>query len=243
MTAHTTDGLEATGMLGERIAAAVQRHVARRDETVVRHIEHPELVTVQTTGWTYYARRADWSVAAHPGVEAVFRVVVDRMMDNFVITYGLLVPPGEEALLLNDVAVLRDLQRRLGGPVDPLAYAELLAELGSTADITGPRLTPMAATTAYRAGWLIRDVDGFRRRYPEVDPGLVAPPVVRPDPPSVEFHSHNYVIHHAVSGIDIYRWTVRLPADAPAHWDRQVVESDLAVRPWLHERPDPEPAG
>ncbi|BCJ68642.1 hypothetical protein [Polymorphospora rubra] len=231
-------------MLGERIAEAVQRHVARPGEQVVGHVVHPDTIAVKTTGDTYFADPADWSIAGHPGVEAAYRVVVDGMMDNFVITYGLLAPAGGgEVLLLNELAVLRDLPRRLGAPVEPLAYAELLAELCSGPALDQPVVRPMAATTRHRAGWLIRDVAQLRERYPEVDPDLVAPPVVRADPPAAEFYSHNYVLHHAVSGLGIYRWTVELPPDGPARWERQVVVAELPVRPWLHQGPGADPTG
>lgn len=231
-------------MLGERIAEAVQRHVVRPGETVLEHVTQPDTIVVRSTRETYFADPADWSIADHPGVEAAFRVVVDGMMDNFVVTYALLVPTGGgPALLLNDLAVLRELPGRLGAPVDPLAYAELLAELCSGPDLDTSVVYPMAATAKYRAGWLIRDVAALRDRYPEVDPALVAPPVVGGDPPAVEFFSHNYVVHHAVSGLGIYRWRVVLPPAGPARWDRQSVVRDLPVRPWLHRRDGGPPAG
>ncbi len=72
----------------------------------------------------------DWLIRADPTVDDVLLVVSVRGPE-FVLCYGLLFGSDGAAYLLNDRATVRDLGRRLGRDLDPVAFAQVLAALHS----------------------------------------------------------------------------------------------------------------
>jgi hypothetical protein len=210
-------------MQADRVVEALRRYVLAPGEDVEKRWDMPESVALSTNRFGYVADSADWSIRDEAWVDAAVRVVADGFMDNYVITYGLVSGRNGDVLFLNDVATMRELGRRLGEGLDPLAYAELLAELYSTRQIDGPVVLPFSATASFRSGWLIRDVEAFLREYPFVAAALVgAPRVSRADGVCrVEFCSHNYYLLEFGAAIDIYRWVVTAPVGQAASWSRE----------------------
>jgi hypothetical protein len=216
-------------MQADRAVAALQQFAFVPGERLEKRWDNPEYTALSTSVFGYTLTGADWLIGSEAWVGEAVRVVADGFMDNFVITYGLVFPRDGGVLFLNDVATMTELGRRLDDGLKPLAYAELLGELYSAANIDGPTVKPFSATASHRSGWLIRDVDAFRREYPHVDPSLVAAPdVARRDGQLVlEFFSHNYYLKEVASAIDVYRWVVTAPAGQPATWSRQRVAEGL----------------
>lgn len=204
------------------MVTAVERHVLAPGSRVEDRRDWPEAVSFLVGGYEYQAQPADWLISQAPWVDAAVRIVADRFMDNFAITYGLLFA-GDDELFLNQPATIRELGRRLGGDVDPIAYAELLAELYSGPRIDEQTVLPFAATGAHRAGVLVRDPAQFAAEYEWVDPTLVAAPVVRPAATGVEleFCSVRYFLTETKSAVDVLQWTVVGGGGRPASWSRR----------------------
>jgi hypothetical protein len=206
----------------DRVVAALERHALAPGEDIAKRREWDHVLTFSVDDYGYEARPADWLIGQAPWVDAAVRVVADRFMDNFAITYGLLFT-GDQDLFLNDPATIRELGRGLGAEVDPLAYAEVLAELYSGEHIDGPTVLPFSATGAHRAGVLVRDHAQFAAEYEWVDPALVSPPTVRAGGGGVEleFCSVHYFLTETKSAVDVLQWTVMGGGGRPASWGRR----------------------
>lgn len=217
-------------MDADRVVVAVQRLVLEPGESVADRRDWPGIVAFSSGRFRYEARPADWLVAREPWVADVVRVIADGDIDNFVFTYGLLFDRGGRTLFLNDVATIRELGRRLGADLDPLAYAQLLAELYSGPAGDRPAVLPSAATEAHRAGVLVRDLDEFATEYPWVDPALLTLPAVqRTDSGDVtlRFCSVRYFLTETSGAVDVLQWTVVGGGGRPASWSRQYLAEGL----------------
>lgn len=206
----------------DRVVAALRRHALAPGEEVVKRREWGHVLTFAVDDYGYEARAADWLIAQAPWVDAAVRVVADRFMDNFAITYGLLFV-GDQDQFLNDPATIRELGRGLGTDLDPLAYAEVLAELYSGEHVDGPTVLPFSATGGHRAGVLVRDLAQFAAEYGWVDPSLVSAPAVRTAGGGVEleFCSVHYFLTETKSAVDVLQWTVVGGGGRPASWVRR----------------------
>lgn len=206
----------------DRVAAAVERHVLAPGEAIAKRRDWDNVLTFRVDDYGYEARPADWLIGQAPWVDAAVRIVADRFMDNFAITYGLLLA-GDQDLFLNDPATVRELGRRLGADVEPLAYAEVLAELYSGQQIDGPTVLPFSATGGHRAGVLVRDPAQFAAEYEWVDPALVSAPAIRAGGGGVEleFCSAHYFLTETKSAVDVLQWTVVGGGGRPASWARR----------------------
>lgn len=219
-------------MQADRAVEALRRLAFAPGERIEKRWDNPQRTALSTSLFGYTITEADWLIGAEPSADEAIRVVADGFMDNFVITYGLVFPRGGgDVLFLNDVRTMKELGRRVGDGLAPLAYAELLGELYSTRDIDGPVVKPRSATASHRAGWLIRDVDAFRREYPRVEPSLVAAPVFRQENDRVrlEFFSHSYYLREVLAAIDVYRWVVTAGSGEPASWSRERVAEGVEL--------------
>lgn len=217
----------------DRVVAALEQHALGPGEEIRGRRDWPEASTFMVDDYAYRARPADWLIAEAPWVDAAVRVVGDRLMDNFAITYGLLFT-GDETLFLNDPATMRELGRRLGGDLDPIAYAELLAELYSGRRVDGQTVRPFSATGSHRAGVLVRDPAQFAAEYEWVDPGLVSAPAVRAGAgggAELEFCSVRYFLTETKSAVDVLQWTVVGGGDRPASWSRHYL-AERVERPY-----------
>ncbi|MFD0747621.1 hypothetical protein ACFQ1L_41850 [Phytohabitans flavus] len=206
----------------DRVVAALERHALAPGDAVGKRREWEHVLTFTVGDYGYEARPADWLIGQAAWVDAAVRVVADRFMDNFAITYGLLFT-GDQDLFLNDPAAIRELGRGLGAEVDPLAYAEVLAELYSGEHIDRSTVLPFSATGGHRAGALVRDRAQFAAEYEWVDPALVSAPAVRGDGGGVEleFCSVHYFLTETKSAVDVLQWTVVGGGGRPASWVRR----------------------
>jgi hypothetical protein len=204
-------------MNADRVVEAVRRYVLRPSEDVKRRWDAPDSVSLRTDGASYDIHSADWAVAAAPWVRDAVQVLAEIGMDQYLPTYGLLIPDDGDALFLNDVATMRQLGRRLGDDLDPVAYAELLAELHYS---RGQREEPVVVPSI--PGRLIRDPRAFLDRYPFMDPALPRAPEVSDDGRGgmvITFQSFiRYLRVEIGSAIDVYGFTVTAPRGAPATW-------------------------
>jgi hypothetical protein len=217
------------GLDADRVVATLERLVLEPGESVADRRDWPGIVVFHSDRFRYEARPADWLVAREPWVEEVVRVVADGYVDNFVFTYGLLFERAGRTLFLNDMATMRELGRRLGDDLDPLAYAELLAELYSGRAGDQPTVLPSAATESHRPGVLVRDLDEVAAEYPWVDPALLSAPAVQRSDSGVtlEFCSMRYFLTETSGAVDVLQWTVLGGAGRPASWSRRYVAERL----------------
>jgi hypothetical protein len=132
---------------------------------------------------------------------------------------------------LNDVAVARDLGRRLGNELDPVAYAEILAEFYSGEDIEEPVVTAWAPGPRGRAGHLVRHV-AEAADIPWVDATLLREPVVGRSDAGVTVE---FVSWHQTPGIpvaiDILEWSVSGGPDRDTDWKRRYLARQVEM-PW-----------
>jgi hypothetical protein len=207
----------------DRVVAAAERHALANGQVVQHRQDRPEASSFMVDDYEYDARAADWLIAEAAWVDDAVRMVADRFMDNFAITYGL-VFAGDEDLFLNDPETIRALGRRLGAGVDPIAYAELLAELYSGRHIDDQTVLPFSATGSHRAGVLVRDPARFAAEYEWVDPALVRAPEVRAiagGGVEMGFCSVRYFLTETRSAVDVLQWTVVGGGGRPASWSRR----------------------
>jgi hypothetical protein len=221
---------ERCGVDADRVVAALERSLLTPRESIEKRWDWPDAVAFRTSHGVYDARPVDWLIAGEPWVDRVLRVVLDMEIDHVPVdTYGLLFDREGNALLLSEVATMRALGRRLGEDVDPLAYAELLAELYSGRDIAGPVVAAPAVTESSRAGWLVRDVGEVLAKYPWIEASSLALPVVRRVEGGVEleFDSCHYFFDGAVGAVDVLRWTVVGGPKQEVSWSRRYVVERL----------------
>lgn len=189
-------------------------------------------MSFRTPWYRYVAQPAEWLVSRERWVDEAVRVTAESGADSMATNYGFLFGWDGDEWFLNNVATMRELGRRLGNDLDPIDFAELLAEFYSAGDIDGPVVRPVSVTPMAPAGVLIRDVAAFTDRYPFVDPDLVAPPTVGTSDGGVSIEFFSY--HHFTSGysgaVDVMRWTVTGGGGRPASWSREYMAERL-MRP------------
>lgn len=181
----------------------------------------PDALVVQTHRYQYRAEPADWSIAAETWVDYAVRVLAEGDRVDVVPTFGLLFPQSnaarDDVIFLNDVASMAALGRRLNDSLEPIAYAELLAELHFP---NGREPQPVSRPSV--PGELIRDSSTFLSRNPFVDPTVLAarPTASRSnDGTTINFQSYvRYLLADFGSALNIYDWTVSAPRDQDATW-------------------------
>ena len=213
----------------EQVVSALLEHVLKPGTAIEGRRDWPDAVVFHTARFGFLARSAEWRLAGAPWVDTAVRVVADGYVENCAITYGFVFERGGRVLYLNDRATMRDLGRRVGDDLEPLAYAELVAELYSGSQIDGPTVIPFAATEAHPAGALIWDVDEFLAEYPFVAAALVWTPTVHSaqKQTTVEFCSYHYYITETVGALDILKWTIVGGHGNEVAWSRRYVAQRL----------------
>ncbi|GAB3161181.1 hypothetical protein GCM10027290_68030 [Micromonospora sonneratiae] len=216
-------------MDADRLVATVRRRLVSPDLEIEGRRDWPDRVVFKTNWHFYEAQPADWLIGGAPWVAEAVRLVATDGVGSMARTYGLLFGRSGEEFLLNDVQTVRTLGGRLGDDLDPVAYAEVLAELYSGRDIEGPIVTPVSVSEWARPGELVRDVADVVAKYPFVAPELVAPPAVEvvDDEVRLAFHSCHYRRGGSGGGLDILHWTVTGGGGRPAAWSRRYVVEDL----------------
>ncbi|MEH1013635.1 hypothetical protein V6U90_11045 [Micromonospora sp. CPCC 206060] len=209
-------------MRTDRVVAAVQRHILDGVPIEERYLR-PDGAVLYAARTRHEIVAADWLVTQATWVDDAVRVVAGSGAENYNFSYGLIFPTGGDELFLNDVATMRDLGGRLGVDLDPLAYAELLAEFYSDGDVSGPRVLASSATELHRAGELVRDPLVTADRYPALDPALLTAPTVDAtgDRTMLRFDSCHYLITEAGGALDVLRWDVQGGGGEPAVWSRR----------------------
>ncbi|HEY7225067.1 MAG TPA: hypothetical protein VH561_15955 [Micromonosporaceae bacterium] len=181
---------------------------------------------------TGQAKPATWLIGQAAWVAYAIRAVEDEpTVSNMSVTHGLVVTRDGQVLYLNQVATMRALGARVGVDLDPIAYAEVLAELYSASLGDGEKAFPTSATPEFRSGELIDDVARFHATYDFVDPGLVAPPRTQRAGNGIvlDFFSCHYFVT-PLRTIDIIRWSVTCKPGEPAVWQRDYVVKRLESR-------------
>ncbi|MBO4208939.1 hypothetical protein [Micromonospora echinofusca] len=209
-------------MRTDRVVAAVQRHVLD-GAAVEERYPRPDGVVLYAGRTRHEVVAADWLVTQAAWVDGAVRVVAGSGAENYTFSYGLIFPVTGDALFLNDVSTMRELGGRVGTDLAPVAYAELLAELYSDGDVSGPRVLASSATELHRSGELVREPAATAGAYPALDPALLAAPTVEvTDGRTVlRFDSCHYLITEAGGALDVLRWEVRAGGGEPADWSRR----------------------
>lgn len=219
-----------TGWEADRVAAVLQQYVLPPGEQIVKRTDWPTEVILSGVDHDVVAGRARWLIGREPWVRYAVRAVEDlAYIPNTSVTHGFVFPrAGDTVLYLNDAATMRQVGARVGVDLDPIAYAEVLAELYSGPRTDRPVVRPTSATPEYRAAELIRDVADFHSRYEFVDPALLAPPAVRRvgDQVVLEFCSGHYYIT-GLRALDLLRWSVTCGGGRPASWQREYIVQRL----------------
>lgn len=213
----------------DRIVAALERQVLRPGDAVESSRPHLDGLLVLTRYAWYQAAPAPWRLADNAWTAAAVRVVETMPVDcSPAFIHGLVLTRAGESLYLNEVATMRRLGRGLGAEVDPIAYADVLAELYSGRDISGPVVTASAPGPAGRAGWFVGDVAAVAAEFPYVDRRYLTPPVVRrAEVTTVEFVSCHEDTRTFPLAVDVLGWSVSGGGAQEASWTRSYVAEGL----------------
>lgn len=223
----------ASGWDTEQVVAALRRYVVPAGTPTTYRSHWPEEVRVDAGRMSVFASPADWLIGRAPWVRLAVRAIDEEYnIDNMSVTYGLLFTTDGQVVFLNEVAAMQGLGGRVGVDLDPIAYAEVVAELYSCSPEDGPVVHPTSVTPQIRAGELIRDVAQFHETYEFVDPQLVAEPQVRAAGGGVElaFYSCHYFLT-GLRAIDVLRWQISCVPGRAAVWQREYVVKRLEARP------------
>ncbi|MDG4831668.1 hypothetical protein O7627_20515 [Solwaraspora sp. WMMD1047] len=209
-------------MHGDRLVAALERYVLRSPhERISARRDWPDGITVGTNWGWYDIEPVGWLIARESWVDEAVRVIRSTPIEDVMLeSYGLVLNRDGSVLYVNDLAAMRDLGRRLGGDLNPLAYAELLAEFYSGAKIDGPIVSAPTVSERTPSGWLVCDVAATLANHPQLAP-------VEPKPPRVtdelSFDSCHYYFNPAGIGsaIDVRRWLVSGAEDEGVSWRRE----------------------
>ncbi|MEU4626573.1 hypothetical protein AB0G04_42150 [Actinoplanes sp. NPDC023801] len=198
------------GVTAKQVVAAIERYAlggGRADRVIVRP---GGTVTV-------FAGRAMVDGSAAWRIGNAVRLREDTAILNSDPVHGVLFTAGGAMRLLNERATMDDLGRRLGDDLDPLAYAEVVAELFSGDDPGGPVVKAFAAD----AGWPAGELFTGSKVYPD--------PVVQRAGDRVRIHffsGRGHIRHHAGGGHHVYRWRITgAPGEIP-EWEREYVGFD-----------------
>lgn len=218
------------GWEADRVAQALRNHVLPADAPITKRTDWPDEVILRTPDRSVVGSRAAWFVGREPWVRFAVRAVEDQAyITNTSVTHGFVFVQGsDDVLYLNDVATMRDLGGRVGQNLDPIAYAELLAELYSGPSIDGPSVRPTSITPEHPAGELVRNVKHFHHTYAFVDSALLAEPTVQMVGARLllEFVSGHYYLTD-FRAMDLLRWRVTCGGGRPASWEREYVARRL----------------
>jgi hypothetical protein len=124
---------------GDRLIAALERFVLRSPhERISARRDWPDGFTVGTNWGWYDIEPVGWLIGRQSWVDKAVRVIRSAPIEGVMLdSYGLVLNHDGSVLHVNDLVAMRDLGRRLGGDLNPLAYAELLAEFYSDPKIDG----------------------------------------------------------------------------------------------------------
>jgi hypothetical protein len=220
-------------MHADDVVDQLQRRVFVGDERIRRRWDKPDELSFTTQYYWYRARPATWAIASAAPVAEVVRVVAEaeesHQGDR---TYGLLwLRDQADVVLLNEGRAMRELGRLVGRGIDPMAYAEVLAELYSGADVDYPVVAALSAPSQEQAGWLITDVPALLAQYPFIPADALGEPrvSVAGDVVTMRFWSHDYVLLEYESAINVREWQVVTRPDQPAEWTRTTTAELLIV--------------
>jgi hypothetical protein len=219
-------------MDADRVVAALERYVLGDGDRVQSSQPVPDGLHVRSQWSSLRVRPAEWSVVHARWVRVGYRVVEDTLIHGApMLMHGLLFDRDGQVWHLNDLEVLRRLGRGLGDGVEPVAYAEVLAEFLSGRDPEGPVVTASAPGRTSRAGWLVDDVAAMVELFPWVDPGLFTPPVVRRsgDEVAVEFVSCHQLVATVPAAADVLAWTVTGGPGRDPSWLRKYLAMDVEM--------------
>jgi hypothetical protein len=216
-------------MRTERIAEALERFVLRPGEELTDVHGWPDAVTVGMNRGEFVVWPAQWLIARESWVDEVVVAVYDPLIDDgFALSYGLLFGTDGTVQFLNDVATLGELGRRLATGLDPLAFAEILAELYSVANLDRPVVRPLAL------GYLIQDPAQFATAHPYVDGAVLArvsAPVHRRLDGGIELEFCSYVSYRLelAMAVDVLSWRVSAPSGQRPTWARTYLAERVPV--------------
>jgi hypothetical protein len=215
----------------DQVVAALERYVLLPEDHVESSRAFDDGFDVMTSFSVWYdVKPGEWLFARESWVQAAFRVVEGVPSPGQPArTVGLVFERGGGLLHLNDVAVVRALGRRLGHTLDPLAYAEILAEFHSDIETDRPVVTAWAPGLTSRAGWLVTDPEVMATKFPWVDRALFAPPEVHRsgDELTIDFVSCHQAVGWMPPAVSVVRWAVigapdRDPLWTPAYLGKRI---------------------
>lgn len=224
-------------MDADRVAEAIRQFILGPSEPIERRWDMPDALVVQTHRYQYRAEPADWSIVTEAWVDSAVRVLAEGDRVDVVPTFGLLFLEAnvaqDEVVFLNDVASMAALGRRLNDGLEPIAYAELLAELHFPPGLGPNARGPQAVSRPSVPGELIRDSSTFLSQNPFVDPSVVAAGLTASRSnhgTTINFQSYvRYLLADFGSALNIYDWAVSAPRDQDATWRCTIAAERIEV--------------
>ncbi|MDI1461653.1 hypothetical protein QEZ54_11775 [Catellatospora sp. KI3] len=222
-------------MRANEIAALVERDILYPGDRVERITGDQAELRLDTRRGGMRARSAPWLIAQSDCVTDAVRIHLSGDLPGSDQAYGYVWLDDGRVVLLNEVAQFRELGRRLLRGLDPLAYAEILAELYSGRDISGPVVAPVFMPGAGQAGFFIRDARQFHAEHPYLPAGLVSSPDVQPYHTRaghhlrMSFFAYELHMYELTTTISVYAWQLETVVGAPPAWTRTTVASMVPV--------------
>jgi hypothetical protein len=207
---------------GDRLVAALERYVLRSPhEGISARRDWPDGITVGTNWGWYDIEAVGWLVGREPWVDEAVRIIRSTPIEDVMLeSYGLVLNHDGSVLYVNDLAAMRDLGRRVGGDLNPLAYAELLAEFYSGPKIDGPIVSAPTVSERTPSGWLVHDVAGTVADHPQLAPVELRPPRVT-DELSFDFCHYYFSPVGIGAAIGVRRWIVSDDEGEGLSWRRE----------------------
>jgi hypothetical protein len=206
----------------ETIVELIKRHVLQEGEQIERVKNWPDGVAVATDLRHFVAgsEPADWSISQDPWVDdVVIATRDDLLIEGQPERFGFVLPVDGAEIYLNDAGAVAELGRRLADGMQPLGYAQILVGFHPY-------------SSAYRA--VLTEPDELRRVLAQPDLPDVPPLQVQESAAGLTLTFSSFVRYRrpgAMPLVDLYEWTVEIPAGEPARWQsRQTVTGQPLVR-------------
>jgi hypothetical protein len=193
----------------ETILELLKTHVLQDGEQVVRVKNWPDGLALTTELRHFVAGPdpQDWSISREDWVDDVVVATRDDLLiEGQPERFGFVMLADGGHVYVNDATAMAELGRRLADGMEPAGYAQLLVAFHPY-------------SSAYRAA--LTDADELRQILGQPDLPEVAPMEVRRSSGATTLTFSSFARYRRPGELpllDLFDWTVEVPADGPARW-------------------------
>lgn len=206
----------------ETILELLKTHVLQEGEQVVRVKNWPDGLAL-TTDLRHFVAGSDpqdWSISREDWVDDVVVATRDDLLiEGQPERFGFVLPADGEPVYVNDATAIAELGRRLADGLEPAGYAQLLVAFHPY-------------SSAYRAP--LSEADELRRVLGQASLPDVAPMRVRPSSTATTLTFTSFARYRRPGErplLDLFEWTVEVPAGEPAQWSSRKTVTGIQLEP------------